>query len=72
LPSDEVPAALDKLEQHFSEANSDRMDGLRLDWPNKWLLVRASNTEPIVRAIAEAPSQGEAKELCEAAAEVIG
>lgn len=72
LPSEQVPAALDKLEKHFSEATPDRMDGLRLDWENKWLLVRASNTEPIVRAIAEAPTEGEAKELCEQAAEVIG
>lgn len=72
LPSEQVLAALDKLEQHFSDATPDRMDGLRLDWENKWLLVRASNTEPIVRAIAEAPSKDEAQELCEKAAEVIG
>gem|GEM_PF-4518281 len=28
-----------------------RLDGLRLDWPGGWLLVRASNTEPIVRLV---------------------
>jgi phosphomannomutase len=71
LPAEQVPAALDKLEKHFKEANPDRMDGLRLDWSNKWLLVRASNTEPIVRAIAEAPTVEEAQELCDAAASAI-
>lgn len=53
-----IPAALDRLQAHFSEAASSRLDGLRLDWPEekKWLLVRASNTEPIVRLFCEAPT----------------
>ena len=42
----------------FADAAADRLDGLRLDWPGRWLLVRGSNTEPIVRAIAEAPTAG--------------
>jgi phosphomannomutase len=37
---------------------------VRLDWPGKWLLVRASNTEPIVRAVAEAATEAEAAALC--------
>lgn len=64
-------AILDALQTQFSDAQSDRMDGLRLDWPGKWLLVRASNTEPIVRAIAEAEDLEEAQRLCEAAGRVI-
>ena len=48
------------------------MDGLRLDWDDKWILVRPSNTEPIVRAIAEATSMADAQELCDAAAEIAG
>ena len=71
LPSEKVAAALDALESHFSEATADRLDGLRLDWANKWLLVRASNTEPIVRVFAEAPTLEEAQATCAAAAEVI-
>ena len=34
------------------------------DWPTAWLHVRPSNTEPIVRVIAEAPTAGEAQGLC--------
>ncbi|HVT30452.1 MAG TPA: phosphoglucosamine mutase [Lacipirellulaceae bacterium] len=73
LSRDAVPAALDGLKRRFPEAKSDRLDGLRLDWQSddggsKWLLVRASNTEPIVRIVAEAPTAGEARRLCNEAA----
>jgi phosphomannomutase len=64
-------AVLDALQARFSDAQADRLDGLRLDWPGKWLLVRASNTEPIVRAIAEAPTRDEAERLCAEAGRVI-
>jgi phosphomannomutase len=71
MPADAVAAGLEKLEKHFSAAESNRMDGLRLDFPGKWLLVRASNTEPIVRLIAEAKDMDEAKALCDEAGSVI-
>jgi phosphomannomutase len=71
-----IPNALSLLEKRFPEATSDWLDGLRLDWQNrdgtgKWLLVRASNTEPIVRIIAEAPTEDEAKEVCDEAARIL-
>lgn len=71
-----IAPALDQLARHFAEARADRLDGLRLDWTyadgsGSWLLVRASNTEPIVRIIAEAPVESEAKRLCTEAAAVI-
>jgi phosphomannomutase len=71
LPPDKVPSALDALERHFADASTDRLDGLRLDWPGCWLLVRASNTEPIVRAVAEAETTEEACRLCEEAGDVL-
>ncbi|BBO31852.1 phosphoglucosamine mutase [Lacipirellula parvula] len=72
VPSAAIPAALEKLATVFPNATADRLDGLRLDWPNgAWLLVRPSNTEPIVRAIAEAPTMEEARELCERSARAI-
>lgn len=71
LPGERVAAALAALEKHFRAARADRLDGLRLDWPDKWLLVRASNTEPIVRAIAEARTLAEAQRLCDEAAMVL-
>lgn len=71
LPSDRVPTALLALENHFAGAQADRLDGLRLDWPDRWLLVRPSNTEPIVRAVAEAKTLAHAQQLCDEAARVI-
>jgi phosphomannomutase len=46
--------ALDRVARAFPEARASRLDGLRLAWDGGWLLVRASNTEPIVRIVAEA------------------
>ena len=39
VASDDVRPLFDKIEAAFTEASLDRMDGLRLDWPDKWLLV---------------------------------
>ena len=63
LPADKLPAAFDILQRHFADAKADRLDGLRLDWPDQWLIVRGSNTEPIVRIIAEAPTAARAESL---------
>ena len=72
LPADRVESAMSALERRFAEAEADRLDGLRLDWPNgDWLLVRPSNTEPIVRAIAEAETEQDARQLCDQAAAVM-
>jgi phosphomannomutase len=76
VPRDAVAVALNSLERHFADATSDRLDGLRLDWTHadgsgSWLLIRASNTEPVVRIIAEAPSGEVAERLCDEAAKVM-
>jgi phosphomannomutase len=72
LPADKLPVALDAVETCFYDAKGDRLDGLRMDWSDRWLIVRGSNTEPIVRVIAEAPTAAVAEELVAAACEVIG
>ena len=47
----------------MSEAHvGHRRDGLRLDWDDRWVHVRSSNTEPIVRVIAEASEAGTLRE----------
>jgi len=71
LDSEKVEAGIDAVVRHFFDATSDRSDGLRLDWPGRWLLIRASNTEPIVRTIAEAPTEAEAVSLCEQAKKIL-
>ena len=64
-------AACEALQAHFPEAHPDPMDGLRLDWPDRWLLIRSSNTEPIVRIFAEAPQDAAARDLAEKAIDII-
>jgi phosphomannomutase len=53
------------LKQSFPDADIDEQDGLRLAWPDRWLHVRPSGTEPIIRLIAEAPSGADAERLIE-------
>ena len=65
--SADVQAAFERVAAAFPEATSSRMDGIRIDWPEGWLLVRASNTEPIVRIVAEATDQTQADTAVEQA-----
>ncbi len=66
VPRESLPELYRALTRRWPEAKIDRLDGLRLDWPTRWLHVRPSNTEPIVRVIAEAPQASEANDLCRA------
>jgi phosphomannomutase len=52
-----------RLTARFHDAVADTRDGLRLAWPDRWVHVRPSGTEPIVRFIAEAPTQADAEGL---------
>ena len=52
-----------KVEERFKDAKIDRRDGIKVDFERSWVHLRTSNTEPIVRAIAEAPTRQEAEEL---------
>jgi phosphomannomutase len=60
-----------RLRRRFPEAIADTRDGLRLAWSDRWVHVRPSGTEPIVRFIAEAPSQAEAEALVAACRELF-
>ncbi|MBA3891298.1 MAG: phosphoglucosamine mutase, partial [Gemmatimonadaceae bacterium] len=62
-PAAPLDAVYKALEGAFGDAESDRQDGLRLSWPDRWVHVRPSGTEPIVRVIAEAPTAEGAQEL---------
>lgn len=71
VAAERVGPALDRLVARWPEAQASRLDGLRLDWDDRWLLLRASNTEPIVRAIAEAPIPEAAQALCDEALRLL-
>jgi phosphomannomutase len=62
-PNAPLDTVYSSLRAGFSDAVVDTQDGLRLSWNDRWVHVRPSGTEPIVRVIAEAPTDEEAREL---------
>jgi phosphomannomutase len=68
---EQVAAACEALTKKFAGATAQAGDGLRLDWPDRWVQVRSSNTEPIIRVIAEAPDTATARSLCDEALAVV-
>ena len=69
----QIEAALDAVEKHFAGAVVNKMDGLRIDFESerKWFVLRKSNTEPIIRIYAEAPTEAVADALAQEVIKVI-
>ena len=65
LPADGFQKVVDVLSTAFSKEEKNLEDGIRIDWSDAWVLARPSNTEPIARIIAEAPTKERADELCD-------
>ena len=53
----------DSLETIFDCNEINKLDGIKFSWSNKWIHIRQSNTEPIIRIFAEASTQDEVDEL---------
>ena len=68
---DRLAGVLAALPAKWPAARLDTLDGVRLDGPDWWLHVRPSNTEPVVRVIAEAPMLAEAQALCDQATAIL-
>ena len=68
---DRLAGVLAALPARWPAARLDTLDGVRLDGPDWWLHVRPSNTEPVVRVIAEAPTLAEAQALCDQATAIL-
>jgi phosphomannomutase len=62
-PDASLESVYQALREGFPDAGVDLQDGLRLSWPDRWVHVRPSGTEPIVRVIAEGPTESDALEL---------
>ena len=60
IDSDEL---IDKVSNLFNDADKNDLDGIKFTWDDKWVHLRRSNTEPIMRIYAEAPSENQALEL---------
>jgi len=68
----EVAAILGRLKEKYADASITDIDGVKIDWEDSWVHLRASNTEPIIRIYAEAPTLVRAKALVEEVRRTIG
>ncbi len=62
-PDIDVDAILEKVKTQFAPYDVTDIDGVKIDFPDKWAHLRKSNTEPIIRIYAEAPTMEEADAL---------
>jgi len=62
-PSHKIKDALRMVEREYEGYAADRRDGVKIMLPDGWFLVRGSNTEPIIRVVAEGPTEERAREI---------
>ena len=61
-PSTDIDAILEKVKEMFANEKITDIDGVKIDFPDKWVHLRKSNTEPIIRVYSEAATMEEADE----------
>ena len=62
-PDTDIDAVLAKVKEHYKGEEINDIDGVKIDFPDKWVHLRKSNTEPIISVYSEAPTMKEADEL---------
>ncbi|HLS30272.1 MAG TPA: phosphoglucosamine mutase [Flavobacteriaceae bacterium] len=64
-PEMDVDEILAKMQENYDSEEISTVDGVKIDFPENWVHLRKSNTEPIIRIYTEAKSQQEADDLAE-------
>ena len=62
-PSTDIDAILEKVKEMYATEKITDIDGVKIDFPDKWVHLRKSNTEPIIRVYSEAATMEEADAL---------
>lgn len=70
-PEINVDAILNKVKERFAQYDITDIDGVKIDFPDKWVHLRKSNTEPIIRIYSEAHTMEEAEKLGEEMIKII-
>src|ERR1043165_918376 len=70
--SDRVGRVLKRVREEYAAWPQDLRDGVKVTTPEGWLLVRGSNTEPIIRLVAEAETEDEARRMVENLRGIVG
>ena len=67
----DVDAILQRVKEIYREEDINDIDGVKIDFPDKWVHLRKSNTEPIIRVYSEARTMEEADEIGRKVMEVV-
>lgn len=70
-PETDIDAILAKVKEMYKDEQVNDIDGVKIDFPDKWVHLRKSNTEPIIRVYSEAATMEEADELGKKIMEVV-
>jgi phosphomannomutase len=70
-PKTDVNGILNTIANKFRDLDISTIDGVKIEWPEKWVHLRKSNTEPIIRIYAEASSSKSANELVKQFMDII-
>jgi phosphomannomutase len=70
-PETDVDALLVKVKEMYKDERVNDIDGVKIDFADRWVHLRKSNTEPIIRIYSEAPTMAEADELGQKIMQVI-
>lgn len=70
-PGTDVDAILRKVKENYAGEEINDIDGVKIDFPDKWVHLRKSNTEPIIRVYSEASSMQAADEIGKSVMDVI-
>ena len=62
-PETDVDAILAKVKEMYKDEEVNDVDGVKIDFPDKWVHLRKSNTEPIIRVYSEASTMEAADEI---------
>lgn len=62
-PDIDVDAVLERVKEKYSAYDITDIDGVKIDFPDKWVHLRKSNTEPIIRIYSEAHTMEEAQAI---------
>lgn len=62
-PQTDVDAILEKVKEMYCKEEVNDIDGVKIDFADKWVHLRKSNTEPIIRVYSEAATQAEAEAI---------
>lgn len=72
LPTEGFQKIVELVAREFANESINLEDGVRVDFADSWVLARPSNTEPIARVIAEAPTMEQAEALCDRVEKIMG